>query len=80
MEHPAGIFATAVSRVEEVCLGVLSPFLALSLLAFLVLVSVRVLLSRLGFYKYVWHRSLFDLSLYMIILLLLVFLARSFSL
>ena len=58
----------------------LSPFLALSLLAFLVLVPVRVLLSRLGFYKYVWHRSLFDLSLYMIILLLLVFLARSFSL
>ena len=26
VEHPAGIFATAVSRVEEVCLGVLSAF------------------------------------------------------
>jgi hypothetical protein len=58
----------------------LSPFLVLSLLAFLVLVLVRVLLSRLGFYKYVWHRSLFDLSLYLIILVFLVFLARSVSL
>jgi uncharacterized membrane protein YccC len=26
VEHPAGIFTTAVSRVEEVCLGILSTF------------------------------------------------------
>ena len=58
----------------------LSPFLGASLLAFGILWLLRQLLTRAGLYRHVWHRSLFDLSLYMIILLLLVFLARSFSL
>jgi hypothetical protein len=54
----------------------LSPFLGVGLLAFGVLWVLRLLLARLGFYRHVWHRSLFDLSLYLIVLELLVLFAR----
>ncbi|MGC8530206.1 MAG: DUF1656 domain-containing protein [Leptospirillia bacterium] len=57
----------------------LSPFLGVALLAFGVLWGLRLLLSRLGFYRHVWHRSLVDLSLYVIILEILVLLARRHS-
>lgn len=57
----------------------LSPFLAWSLLAFLVLSFFRLFMVRFGVYSHVWHRSLFDLSLYVIILACLVFLARSMT-
>ncbi|AIA30984.1 MULTISPECIES: DUF1656 domain-containing protein [Leptospirillum] len=55
----------------------LSPFLAWALFAFVLLWGIRFLLFRLGFYRYVWHRSLFDISLYLIVLTILVFYERS---
>lgn len=55
----------------------LSPFLVWALFAFLLLWGIRFFLFRLGFYRYVWHRSLFDISLYLIVLTILVFYERS---
>lgn len=55
----------------------LSPFLFWSLGSFAILWGVRLFLSRIGFYRYVWHRSLFDISLYFVILALLVSFERS---
>ena len=54
----------------------LSPFLGVALLAFGVLWVLRLLLARAGFYRHVWHRSLFDLSLYLIVLEILVPISR----
>jgi len=55
----------------------LSPFLFWSLASFAILWCLRLVLSWTGFYRYVWHRSLFDISLYVVILTLLVFYERS---
>lgn len=38
------------------------------LLAFVLTSGLRVLLTRVGFYRLVWHRSLFNFSLYVIVL------------
>ena len=54
----------------------LSPFLGASLLAFGILWLLRQLLTRAGLYRHVWHRSLFDLSLYLIVLEIFVLFAR----
>lgn len=49
--------------------GVFVPGLALAMLvAFLVSVPLRRLLGWVGFYRMVWHRPLFDLALYVVIL------------
>ena len=53
-----------------------SPFLGLALLAFALLWGIRLLLGRAGFYRHVWHRSLFDISLYFIVLEILVLFVR----
>jgi hypothetical protein len=37
-------------------------------LAFLLSVPVRRLLGAIGFYRLVWHRALFDLALFVIVL------------
>jgi hypothetical protein len=58
----------------------ISPFLLWGVAAFLLLLLLRVLLGRLGVYVHVWHRPLFDLSIYLILLFLLVSLARRLSL
>ncbi len=55
----------------------LSPFLLWGTVAFLLLLLLRSLLGRLGVYAHVWHRPLFDLSLYLILFAILVLLARS---
>ncbi len=57
----------------------LSPFLLWGTLAFVLLLLLRALLGRAGIYAHVWHRPLFDLSLYLIILALLVYFARRLS-
>ncbi|WP_395665077.1 DUF1656 domain-containing protein [Methylocella sp.] len=60
--------------------GVFVPALALwMLLAFLASALVKAGLARLGFYRFVWRRPLFDLSLYVLILAAVVFLARRVS-
>ena len=54
----------------------LSAFLGVGLLAFGILWILCLLLARAGFYRHVWHRSLFDLSLSLIVLEILVLIAR----
>ncbi|MBE7244001.1 MAG: DUF1656 domain-containing protein [Actinomycetospora chiangmaiensis] len=49
--------------------GVFVPSLgAWMLLAFLLSLAVRGVLARIGFYRLVWHRPLFDLALYVVLL------------
>ncbi|KAI3605927.1 Tetrapartite efflux system component, FusD-like (plasmid) [Cupriavidus necator H850] len=49
--------------------GVFIPSLLVwMLVALVILLSVRSLLTRMHFYRLVWHRSLFNLSLYLIAL------------
>ncbi|SPA32370.1 conserved hypothetical protein; associated to putative secretion protein and putative transporter [Cupriavidus taiwanensis] len=38
------------------------------LAAFAVTAALRAVLVRVGFYRIVWHRSLFNLSLYILVL------------
>ncbi|CAA2155390.1 Protein AaeX [Methylobacterium brachiatum] len=49
--------------------GVFVPSLAAwMLLAFLISLAVRRVLSWVSFYRLVWHRPLFDLALYVVLL------------
>jgi hypothetical protein len=49
--------------------GVFLPSLAAwMLLAFLLSLVLRRVLGRIGFYRLVWHRPLFDLALYVVLL------------
>lgn len=56
----------------------LPPFLVWAVAALIVFGVLRWLLNRIGFYRFVWHRSLFNLALYVLILGGAVFLG-SFS-
>ncbi|KJK25979.1 DUF1656 domain-containing protein [Cupriavidus basilensis] len=58
--------------------GVFVPgLLALMLLTFAITAGMRAVLARVGFYRLVWHRSLFNLALYLIVLGGVVAMARS---
>ncbi|MBB4952457.1 hypothetical protein H4S14_000499 [Agrobacterium vitis] len=49
--------------------GVYFPRLfVLMLIAFVLSIPIRALLVRLRFYTLVWHRSLFDVALYVLLL------------
>lgn len=49
--------------------GIYFPaLLVLMLGAFLLTSVLRIALTRLGLYRWVWHRSLFNFSLYVIVL------------
>lgn len=49
--------------------GVFVPSLAAwMLLALLISLGVRSILAATGFYRLVWHRPLFDLALYVVLL------------
>ncbi|MGC7411481.1 DUF1656 domain-containing protein [Pandoraea iniqua] len=49
--------------------GVFVPMLlALMIVAFVLTGALRFVLARIGFYKLVWHRSLFNLAVYIIAL------------
>ncbi|SFF15443.1 DUF1656 domain-containing protein [Methylobacterium sp. 13MFTsu3.1M2] len=53
--------------------GVFVPSLAAwMLIAFALSLRVRRVLARTGFYRMVWHRPLFDLALYVVLLGLVV--------
>ncbi|VVE44893.1 membrane protein [Pandoraea morbifera] len=59
--------------------GVFVPtLLALMVVAFVLTGALRFVLARLGFYKLVWHRSLFNLAVYIIALGGIVAIARAF--
>jgi hypothetical protein len=50
-------------------LGVFVPsVLVLMLIAYLVNIGIRWALTRIGFYRLVWHRSIFDLGIYVLVL------------
>ena len=50
-------------------LGVyVSPMLAFMAAALLLWLALRRVLERLGAYRYVWHRALFDVALYVVLL------------
>jgi hypothetical protein len=54
-------------------LGVFVPsVLVLMLIAYLINIGVRMVLTRIGFYRLVWHRSIFDLGIYVLVLGVLV--------
>ncbi|VVD87926.1 membrane protein [Pandoraea communis] len=58
--------------------GVFVPtLLALMILAFVLTGALRFMLVRIGFYKLVWHRSLFNLAVYIIALGGIVAIARA---
>lgn len=58
--------------------GVFVPMLlALMVVAFAATGALRFALARLGFYKLVWHRSLFNLAVYIIALGGIVAIARA---
>ena len=46
------------------------------LVAFLISLGVRRLLASVGFYRLVWHRPLFDLALYVVLLGVVVSVAQ----
>lgn len=49
--------------------GIYFPAILLPmLLAFMLCSGLRLLLNWLGFYRLVWHRSLFNFALYVIVL------------
>jgi protein AaeX len=59
--------------VELDLFGVLiAPIVAYALIALALLLALRWVLARLGFFRLVWHPALFEVSLYLIILSLLV--------
>ena len=50
-------------------LGVFVPsILVLMLIAYLVNIGIRWVLTHIGFYRLVWHRSIFDLGIYVLVL------------
>jgi hypothetical protein len=50
-------------------LGVYIPaLLPLMVIAYLINVCIRSTLARVGFYRFVWHRSIFDLGMYAVVL------------
>lgn len=58
--------------------GVFVPMLlALMIVAFVLTGALRFVLARIGFYKLVWHRSLFNLAVYIIALGGIVAIARA---
>ena len=49
--------------------GVYFPAFAIfAAIAFLLQLAIKRLLNAWGFYRWVWHRALFDLALYVILL------------
>jgi len=53
--------------------GVFVPaVLVLMLVAYLINLAIRTALARVGFYRFVWHRPIFDLGIYVLVLGLVV--------
>jgi hypothetical protein len=49
--------------------GVFVPaLLVLMLLAYFLNLALRTAFARAGLYRFVWHRSLFDLGIYVVVL------------
>ena len=60
-------------------LGVFVPaVLVLMFIAYLVNLAIRTVLARIGFYRFIWHRSIFDLGIYVLLLGLVVLVSHRF--
>ena len=60
--------------------GVYVPWLlALMLVALILIFVLRRVLSWVGIYELVWHRGLFDVALYVVLLAILSFLTQGAS-
>lgn len=46
----------------------ITPLLAWAVIAWLISIPLRRLLEAIGFYRLVWHRALFDVALFFILL------------
>lgn len=46
----------------------ITPLLAWAVIAWLISIPLRRLLDAIGFYRLVWHRALFDVALFVIVL------------
>jgi len=58
--------------------GVFFPaVLPLAVLAFVSSLIMRVILRRVGFYRFIWHAGLFDTALYLVTLCAFVLATRS---
>jgi hypothetical protein len=70
MLPPPPVSLSATSRVEDLSvLGFYVPALmAWALLALLVFVALHWLMAATGLYRFVWHRALFGMALYVVIL------------
>jgi hypothetical protein len=54
-------------------LGVFVPaVLVLMFIAYLINLVIRTVFTRIGLYRFVWHRSIFDLGIYVLVLGLVV--------
>jgi uncharacterized protein YebE (UPF0316 family) len=59
--------------------GVFVPtVLVLMFIAYLINLVIRTVLARTGFYRFVWHRSIFDLGIYVLVLGLVVIVSHRF--
>jgi len=55
--------------IKEIDIGgvYITPFLAWAIVALVINTVLMRLLTRIGFYRIVWHRYLFDTALYIIL-------------
>jgi hypothetical protein len=69
--HPPSGGQTMIGEVD--ILGVFVPaVLVLMFIAYLINFVIRTVFERIGFYRFVWHRSIFDLGIYVLVLGLVV--------
>ena len=61
--------------------GIFVPaVLVLMLIAYVLSLAVRMVFGRIGLYRFVWHRSVFDLAVYVMLLGIVVIVSHRFSL
>ena len=59
--------------------GVFVPApLALMLIAYLINIVIGVVFTRVGLYRFVWHRSIFDLGIYVFVLAVVMIVSYHF--
>ena len=78
-QHPEGAAFQRQANGEIDIFGVFVPaILVLMLVAYLINLVIRTVLARAGFYRLVWHRSIFDLGIYVLVLGLVVIVSHRF--
>ncbi|HVI87160.1 MAG TPA: DUF1656 domain-containing protein [Dongiaceae bacterium] len=62
--------------IKEIDIGgvYITPFLACAIVALVINMVLMRVLTRIGFYRFVWHRYLFDAALFLILFTAVTFL------